>query len=1084
MKEQAHSPGSGGVRQVWKDARTFADILRRRAAELGQAAAFTFLGATASEDVTLSYAELDRRSRAIAMELESRGLSGQRVLIVLPPGPAYVTSLFGCLYAGVIAVPVPPPLFDSPSAGVDLLASIAQDSGAAAALVGGQRPPEGQRLTIDGLASHIELIPAEAPAPSGPPADWTPPFVDPRAIAFLQYTAGSTATPKGVRVTHASLLDNSEALRRGLGHGPTDKLLLWLPTHQGLGLLEGVLQPLFSGIPALLMAPQLFFQQPRRWLEAISTHGVTISGAPDFAYELCVRAVSEEERAGLDLSRWRVAFTSGEQIRAETMERFSAHFAPCGFQPKTFRAVYGLAECTYLVACGRSEDGPTLRGVGVDALAQQRITERRGAATKLVSCGPASSVQVIIVNPTTRALRGEQEVGEIWVTGLSVADGYWGRVGTTSEAFRGRLSGSAAGMRAFLRTGDLGAISGGELYVTGRVQDVIIWQGQDLRLHDFEFDVEASHPALVPGGCAAFAHKQGREEQLLVVAEVSPRDVAQAPPAKQQALLRDITRAIRLNVNQRHGVLPTEILLVGARTLPRSSLGRVSRNAVRSAYPSIASPPLLRDRGEEPTPEAAPAEPPPPAPPVEAAPQQEPPASAPTPTGLVPLTPAMYAVHAPGRGLQHPTGTSRIFELPEGTRGHHAEEALHAVWAAHETLRLRFTRSVQGGAEGWSALIIPEKSPVPLTRIDLTARSDEESWQTVEGMARGLCEEIGQCTGALVSFVFCERGTRNPPWLLVACHPALLDESSWRILATDLAEACDQARTRGRVRMTPQSGSLARWVLELISETQLPRIATDARAHWLGRSLEPAPERPSAASTSATPAPGALAVVDAAALQRAATLYEVSREAILLAACAFAYRSQVQRSTVRVSLRQSARTSSHYQVDASRMLGNLDYSFPAVLALEAEAPPQELARHAHVELLEAPLGGLAYDALRAYGSDPALTDELSALPAADFSLHLKDEGAPSSRETLRTLAIFEHGPSGVSAMRLRVEAQLSAGQAQLLWHGATSDGALLSALAKLTEQTIRTLCAHADSARATAALDRGTSRAPSARHSH
>ncbi len=1084
MKEHSHSPGSGGVRQIWKEARTFADILRRRATELGQAPAFTFLGAESSEDVTLSYTELERRARAIAMELESRGLSGQRVLIVLPPGPAFVTSLFGCLYAGVIAVPAPPPLFDSPRTGADLLATIAQDSGAAAALVGGPRPADGQRLTIDGLAAHIDLIAAEPVASAAPSPDWTPPFVDPRAIAVLQYTAGSTGTPKGVRVTHASLLDNSEALRRGLGHTPSDKLLLWLPTHQGLGLLEGVLQPLFTGVPALLLPPQVFFQRPLRWLEAVSTHGATVSGAPDFAYELCVRTVSEAERAMLDLSRWRVAFTSGDPIRAETMERFSAHFAPCGFQPKAFRAVYGLAECTYLVSCGKSEDGPTLRGVGVDALAQQRITERRGAATKLVSCGPASSVQVIIVNPTTRALRGDQEIGEIWVTGLSVADGYWGRVGTTSEAFRGKLAGSSTGMRAFLRTGDLGAIAGGELYVTGRVQDVVIWQGQDLRLHDLEFDVEASHPALVPGSCVAFVHKRGRDEQLIVVAEAFLPTGAQATPTKEKALLRELTRAIRLNVNQRQGVTPNELILVRAHSLPRSAMGRASRNAVRSAYPSFESPPLLQDRGEEPSEAAATVEAPTASAPLADASRSDTTPQAPLPTGLVPLTPAMHAVHAPAWALQHPSGASRIFELPEGTREHHVEEALHAVWAAHETLRLRFARSDQEGSESWSALMTPEKSPVPLTRIDLSSRSDEECWQTVESTARQLGAEIGQCTGALVSFAFCDRGARSPAWLLVACHPALLDESSWRILATDLAEACEQARTRGRVRMTPQSGSLTRWVLELISEVQLPRLASEARTHWLSRAPVPAPQRPSETGSSAMPAPGALAVVDAVALQRASTLLEVSREALLLAACAYAYSTQAQRPTVRVSLEQSARASSHYQVDASRMLGNLDYAFPAVLSLEAEAAPQELARYAQVELLEAPLGGLAYDALRAYGTDRALTEALCSLPAADFILHLEDEGAPSSRGTLRTLAIFENGPaSAANISRLRVEARLSAGQTQLLWHGATSDGALLSALAKLTEQTIRTLCAQADSARSTAASGRGSARAPSAQRS-
>jgi len=1052
--------------------------------EQGQAPACTFLGADSSADVTLTYAELDRRARAIALELETRGLAGQRVLIVLPPGPAYAASLFGCLYAGVIAVPVPPPLFDSPSVGVGLLAAIAQDSGAAAALVEGQRPADGQRLTIDGLAAHIDLIPAEAATSTAIPSDWSPPFVDSRAIALLQYTAGSTGSPKGVRVTHASLLDNCEGLRRGLGQAPPDKILLWLPTHQGLGLLEGLLQPLFTGIPAVLLPPQAFFQRPLRWLQAISTHGATISGAPDFAYELCVRTISEAERAQLDLSRWRLAFTSGETVRAETMERFSTHFAPCGFQPKAFRPVYGLAECTYLVSCGKSEDGPTLRGVGVDALAQQRITERRGAATKLVSSGPASTVQVIIVNPTTRALRGEQEIGEIWVTGLSVTDGYWGRVGTTSEAFRGRLASSAAGQRAFLRTGDLGATSGGELYVTGRLQDVVIWDGQDLRLHDLEFDVESSHPALLPGSCAAFVHKQGREEQLIVVAETFASGSLEATPARQQTLLQEITRAIRLNVRQRHGVIPTEIVLLGQCGLPRSSLGHVSRNGVRSAYPSFEHPLLTRDRVEAPNAEA-PASQGPSAPagdkaeaPSEAAPP------GPTPMGLVPLTPTMYAVHAPVRTLEHPTGAARVFELPEGIQARHMEEAVRAVWTAHETLRLRFARMDQGGPESWAAALTPEKSPAPLRQVDLSSRPDEECWQTVEGMARQVGAELGQCTGSLVSFTFFDRGPRAPAWLLVACHPALMDESSWRILATDLAEACEQSRTRGRVRLAPQSGSVTQWVQELIAEIQHPRLASQARMHWLARTQVPTSERPTVTGADASPAPGALAVIDAAALQRASTLFDVSREAILLAACALAYGTQLQRSSVRISLEQSARASSHNPVDVSRMLGNLDYAFPALLSLDTDAAAQEVIHYAQTELQEAPLEGLAYDALRAYGTDEVLARALTDLPAADFSLHLEDEGAPSSRETLRTLAIFESGPPArTTPSRLRVEARLSAERTQLLWHGDTSHGALLSALAKQTEQTIRSLCAQADSTRATTAQGHGTVRMPTSQRS-
>jgi hypothetical protein len=444
----------------------------------------------------------------------------------------------------------------------------------------------------------------------------------------------------------------------------------------------------------------------------------------------------------------------------------------------------------------------------------------------------------------------------------------------------------------------------------------------------------------------------------------------------------------------------------------------------------------------------------------------------------------MHAVHAPARAIEHPTGASRVFELPEGIQGQHVEEAVRAVWTAHETLRLRFARADQGGPESWAAAITPEKSPAPLHQLDLSSRPDDECWQAVESAAQRAGAELGQCTGPLVSFTFCNRGPRAPAWLLVACHPALLDESSWRILATDLAEACEQSRTRGRVRLAPQSGSLTQWVRELMAEVQLPRLASQARTHWLARTWVPTPERPPVTGAQASPAPGALAVIDAAALQRASVLFDVSREALLLAACAIAYGTQLQRTSVRISLEQSARASSHNPVDASRMLGNLDYAFPAVLSLDADATAQDVALYAQTELLEAPLGGLAYDALGAYGTDDVLAQALTALPAADFSLHLEDEGAPSSRETLRTLAIFESGPSPrTNPTRLRVEARLSAERTQVLWHGDTSDGALLSALAKQTEQTIRTLCAQADSTRAATAQGHGTARLPTSRRS-
>ncbi|HEX8698733.1 MAG TPA: condensation domain-containing protein, partial [Myxococcaceae bacterium] len=588
-----------------------------------------------------------------------------------------------------------------------------------------------------------------------------------------------------------------------------------------------------------------------------------------------------------------------------------------------------------------------------------------------------------------------------------------------------------------------------------------------------------SHPTLVPGSCAAFAFKQGRQEQLAAVVEVFPAEGSSPAGADDQARLQELARAIRATVRERHGVTLAEVSLVRAYGLPRAATGHVSRAGVRQAHQNSELKPLLRYLGEESAAPAAKAEPPA----AETARRERTPEE-PSFAVTVPLPPAMYAVKDPVRGLSDRTGASRIFELPERTEAFHIAEALHAVWSAHQPLRLRYTRR-PGSPEGWAALLTPDKVPVPLTRLELKARPDEECWAEVERMARRLGAEVGACGGPLATFVFCDRGPAKTPWLLAVCHPAVMDETSWRILATDLADACEQARLRGRVRLPPQSGSLLQWVQELISEARLPRLVSEARAHWLAhtslRMQEPALEL----GTPEMPAPGSLAVVDAAALQRASELFNVSREAMLLAACALAYSTQVHRPAVRVSLEQSARGTSRYPVDTSRMLGNLQYVFPVVLPIEPDALAGDLARHAYMELSDAPLGGLAYEALRAYGEDRELAAALAALPAPDFSLHLADEGAPSSRAPLRTLARFDDGPwPGMSTAPLRVEVKVTAEVVQLLWHGTTSDTGLLSALAKYTEQTLRTLCAHADGSRAATAVGHGAPRASGAQRSH
>lgn len=456
--------------------RTLVQSLQRRAAQTPDQVALRFLAESAEHSVVLSYRDLDQRARTIAAALQANAELGDRAVLLFPSGPDYVAAFFGCLYAGVIAVPAYPPESTRRHHQERLLSII---SDAQPRLL----------LTIASLADGLAQIDNAPPVLSvdtlQSAGDWTAPDLHPDDIAFLQYTSGSTALPKGVQVSHGNLVANEVLIRRGFGIdlNPDDVIVSWLPLYHDMGLIGGLLQPIFSGVPCVLMSPAYFLGRPLRWLEAISEYGGTISGGPDFAYRLCSERVSDSALERLDLSQWRVAYSGSEPIRLDTLERFAEKFAACGFTPNSFFASYGLAEATLFVAGGTRGHGiPALR-VDEQALAANRAEPGQGSA--IMSCGTSQPEHaVLIADPHSLAELPDNHVGELWASGPSIAHGYWRNPEATAKTFVQHAG------RTWLRTGDLGFIRDGEVYITGRLKDLLIVRGHNLYPQDIEQTIE------------------------------------------------------------------------------------------------------------------------------------------------------------------------------------------------------------------------------------------------------------------------------------------------------------------------------------------------------------------------------------------------------------------------------------------------------------------------------------------------------------------------------------------------------------------------------------------------------------------
>ena len=556
---------------------TIVELLRWRTLLQPEQRAYTFLVDGKVEGPNLTYAELDCKARSIGALLQQHRAPGERALLLYPQGVEVIAAFCGCLYGGAIAIPVPPPEASRVKRTLPRLQAIIKDAQASFVLTTStilslveefrEQIPEFQAMRwIDTEQVGLELA-----------EEWQDPAVSSDMLAYLQYTSGSTATPKGVMISHGNLMFHSAYLKKACGYTPDSITVTWMPYFHDYGLVEGLIQPLYNGTPCFAMSPLAFIKRPIHWLQAISRYKGTHSQAPNFAYEHCVRKISPEQRSTLDLSRWRAAGNAAEPINPKVMESFFAAFEPCGFRWNAFCPAYGLAEDTLLVSSSQQNAAPVLCKLDAAALEKNRIVDadkHDNVARTVVGCGRlVCDTKVAIVDPETLIQCAPDEVGEIWVSDPSVAQGYWNRLEETECTFRAHLADTGKG--PFLRTGDLGFMKDGELFITGRIKDLIIIRGTNHYPQDIEWTVQRSHPALRHEHGAAFSVVDG-EERLVVAQEIERR--------YPNLNFDEVFETVCQTVADHHELAVYAILLLKTGSILKTSSGKIQRKACRASF--------------------------------------------------------------------------------------------------------------------------------------------------------------------------------------------------------------------------------------------------------------------------------------------------------------------------------------------------------------------------------------------------------------------------------------------------------------------------------------------------------------------
>ena len=563
---------------------TLGELLGERARRSPERQAYIFLRDGETEATRLSIGELDRRARVVASALQRLNAHGERALLFYPTGEDFVTAFFGCMYAAVVAVPVPPPGPGRLTRALPRLQAIVRDAHARLVLTTSR--VRASLPTIAAAAPDLEAMQwlATDALPSDSDAEWIDPRIDAHSTAFLQYTSGSTTTPRGAVITHANVLHNEAAIQKRFEINEETVTVSWLPLYHDMGLIGALLGTLYVGGRLILMAPESFLQRPMRWLQAISRYRADVSGGPNFAFDQCVGRITAEQRATLDLSSWTLAFNGAEPVRADTLQRFTQMFAPCGFRGEAFYPCYGLAESTLLTTGGSRRALPVVKTLQPEALAGGLVVEvtehdQSDHVRHVVGCGQSLDHQrIIIVDPESLRECPPGAIGEICVSGPSVAQGYLNQPEETTRTFRAQVS----GVRdcSFLRTGDLGFLDEGELFVTGRLKDLIIIDGRNHYPHDIERTVEAADSALQPGACAAFSVDSDGAERLVIAAEVQRRGLERHGETSAHSTVRAIRRAVA----ETHGLEVHAVRLLRPGSIPKTSSGKLRRLACRDEF--------------------------------------------------------------------------------------------------------------------------------------------------------------------------------------------------------------------------------------------------------------------------------------------------------------------------------------------------------------------------------------------------------------------------------------------------------------------------------------------------------------------
>ncbi|TAN66231.1 MAG: amino acid adenylation domain-containing protein [Methylobacter sp.] len=551
-------------------------LLRQRAERQAHRTAYTFLENGERALRSMTYGELDLQARQLAAQLQAAGMQGERAILLYPPELDYIVAFFACLYAGTIAVPAYPP---SNGRHMPRLQAIIDDSRAAVILSSQSVAKAVQQLAVGsaGLLDKRWLITDDFAAADA--SAWRLPVLRDHEPAFLQYTSGSTGNAKGVMVSHANLMANQQLIKRRFGHNAQSTVVGWLPLYHDMGLIGNVIQPLYCGTSAVLMSPMAFLEKPIRWLQAISDYRAHTSGGPNFAFELCARKISDEDKAGLDLSPWRLAFNGAEPINPDTMNRFADAFAECGFSRQAFYPCYGLAEATLLATGGDKNNQPTVAAFYKTGLEQGRVRPALDGDDNirhLVGCGGIdvdAGQGIRIADPLTGEPCKDDQIGEIQLSGPSISLGYWQNSSATGQAFIG----DTGDKNRWLRTGDLGFIAGGELFVSGRLKDLIIIRGRNYYPHDLEYATEAATDALSSGCAVAFAVNGDDGEKLVVLAELKRNRLRQSDYRAEFA-------AIRARLVEECGIQADTVMLLKPGAILKTSSGKIRRSACRLAF--------------------------------------------------------------------------------------------------------------------------------------------------------------------------------------------------------------------------------------------------------------------------------------------------------------------------------------------------------------------------------------------------------------------------------------------------------------------------------------------------------------------